>query len=400
MARSEEFPQLAAQGLKACPIRGDGNCLFNALSDQVHGDQSRHEEIRMAAINYMTEHPSEFQPFVPVDGERRNPKRKVTRSTSNTEAATGEQTVRAWEDYLKNMRKGGTWGGQVEIIAFMKAYDMDVQVFEADKILYLRARDDKIARPVVYVAYHAWEHYSSIRNIDGPFTGPPEVKPKFLSVDEDVDSGYLSSNPPSPGSYSQSGSSIERDLDSDDEDTNGPSKRRDRRMSRASKASYQSMGLEEDDVQIPTIELTEPESTVSSHLPSTAQLPTLSKLPPNSELPVLSADVESNGKSSDDESASSRSGSFSFVSTPRIKINFTNCGQINGLKAKQMEHGPQKKKSSARDMKDLKKAAQKRARKEAKRQLAATTSNASITRIPTRDSPPLEQVIGMKMLYI
>lgn len=24
--------------------------------------------------------------------------------------------------------------------------------------------------------YHSWEHYSSIRNIDGPFTGPPEIK--------------------------------------------------------------------------------------------------------------------------------------------------------------------------------------------------------------------------------
>lgn len=26
--------------------------------------------------------------------------------------------------------------------------------------------------------YHSWEHYSSIRNIDGPFEGPPEINPR------------------------------------------------------------------------------------------------------------------------------------------------------------------------------------------------------------------------------
>lgn len=24
--------------------------------------------------------------------------------------------------------------------------------------------------------YHSWEHYSSVRNIDGPYSGPPEIK--------------------------------------------------------------------------------------------------------------------------------------------------------------------------------------------------------------------------------
>lgn len=26
--------------------------------------------------------------------------------------------------------------------------------------------------------YHSWEHYSSVRNIDGPYSGPPEIKVK------------------------------------------------------------------------------------------------------------------------------------------------------------------------------------------------------------------------------
>ena len=185
MARPEEFPQLAAQGLKACPIRGDGeytrsyktlrfpqphvfigdrklmnsfsvvgNCLFNALSDQVYGDQSRHEEIRIAVINYMRMHPDEFKPFIHVNGERRNPKRKVTRSASKIEGATEQQTEHTWEGYLKNMKRSGTWGGHLEITAFTRSYNYDIQIFEVDKTLYHRAQFDKIHRPVAYIAYH------------------------------------------------------------------------------------------------------------------------------------------------------------------------------------------------------------------------------------------------------
>lgn len=28
--------------------------------------------------------------------------------------------------------------------------------------------------------YHSWEHYSSVRNIDGPSQGPPEIKDRVM----------------------------------------------------------------------------------------------------------------------------------------------------------------------------------------------------------------------------
>lgn len=129
-----------------------------------------------------------------------------------------------------------------------------------------------------------WEHYSSIRNIDGPHTGPPNLHPKTPSPEEEAKGkaeaakvppvhqwqiDNLASALPFPAerellkrtleqtnvdldraynvlvldkddrasSGSQTGSfSSERDLDSDDEDLDAPNKKQDRRMSRATRA--------------------------------------------------------------------------------------------------------------------------------------------------------------------
>ena len=56
-----------------------GNCLFNALSDQIYGDQSSHAAIRTQVICYMRDHAAYYKQFIDVNpggGTRRNPKRK------------------------------------------------------------------------------------------------------------------------------------------------------------------------------------------------------------------------------------------------------------------------------------------------------------------------------------
>jgi hypothetical protein len=261
------------------------------------------------------------------------------------------------------------------------------------------------------------------------------------TVSKLLDADYLSSNPPSPGSYSQSGSSsIERDPDSDDDEIYGPNKRQNRRMSQATKSSRKSSELgasvETDLHAIPTIELTEPDSQCSSKLPPPSQLPPLSQLPVKSELPEPSGDSEDiiSGKPtvrktkkaddddgfapSDDEndddcnpdydndaassySVSSRSAPVSFGTTPpqriTIKLNTRN------NKSMQKQNGPRQKKPTARERKDLKKAAQKQARKESKsatKQPQLATSTTSINQNRNRNSPPMEKVMDMTTLYI
>ncbi len=45
--------QLAALGLKFKEIRGDGNCLFRSLSDQIYGDESKHFIVRKSITAYI-----------------------------------------------------------------------------------------------------------------------------------------------------------------------------------------------------------------------------------------------------------------------------------------------------------------------------------------------------------
>ncbi|KAE9371261.1 cysteine proteinase, partial [Stipitochalara longipes BDJ] len=294
----EEFPMLKPLGLMAMTTKADGNCMFNSFSDQLYGDQSHAREIRAKIIEHMRDHADEYKPFINVEaggGFRRNPKRKnVGASSTHFENSlpTQEQIDAAWERHLDNMSKNGVYGDNMEIRAFTKAFGVDVKIYNRDNSYYIKA-EDQGTRPVVHVARHNWEHYSSIRNVHGPHIGLPDIKvtPQdeavaakaaagqgpyiaewmvnavttslpFLAANDttirkalydnngNIDAAVSalmdepSSTPSTPGSFrsvasSQSGaSSIERDAESDDEDEIwGPNKRQNRKVKAIKRAT-------------------------------------------------------------------------------------------------------------------------------------------------------------------
>jgi OTU domain-containing protein 3 len=245
-----------------------------------------------------------------------------------------------------------------------------------------------------------WEHYSSVRNIDGPFTGLPEVNVKEPSsedmkagaaiartiniedwmlkavttslpslsdetairkaleeakgdvntaVSKLMDAEYLSSQPSSPGGpHSPGSSSVERDADSDDDDVYGPNKRQYRRMKEASKTKAEEKDEDSDMQVIPSIEVTSP------------------------------TDEDRNAPSS---TTNSRASTASRETTP-----FT-----ASARTQQRQLGP--KRVTARERKDLKKAAQKKARKE-------RGKGGANEQAVKRSSPVTESSMGMKTLYI
>lgn len=135
-----------------------GNCLFNALSDQIYGHQNRHAEIRKAVVQYMREHPDRFKPFVTVGKEqRRNPKRKNAGALSSTLVfvpATEAETDAAFEDYLARMAQAGTWGDNFEIQAFAHVYDTNVRIYNPQNKIDIIVAEDDIVRPTAYIAHH------------------------------------------------------------------------------------------------------------------------------------------------------------------------------------------------------------------------------------------------------
>ncbi|KZT00393.1 cysteine proteinase [Laetiporus sulphureus 93-53] len=200
--------QLRAMGLYAAPTLGDGNCLFRALSDQLYGTPSYHLKLRQDICAWIASHKQRYGPF--VDDER------------------------GIDVHLECMRQPATYGGHLELSAFAHMTRRDVKVIQPglvyviewaagsdSNVLYTEAnnststsvteaststintpsgrekrrvaRDRKRAEcekapPLppptsedgqppgpIYVAYHDYEHFSSIRNLRGPHAGHPDV---------------------------------------------------------------------------------------------------------------------------------------------------------------------------------------------------------------------------------
>ncbi|KAB5589529.1 hypothetical protein CTheo_7036 [Ceratobasidium theobromae] len=227
--------QLRSMGLYAAPTLGDGNCLFRALSDQVrgafdvepaptgplqiYGTPNEHLTLRQEICTYMASHKERFEAFVDDD--------------------------RSWDQHISAMWSNGTYGGHLELTAFAQMKLLNVKVVQPGLVYVIEgartenfggsnastpaavvgaedaptsSRDKRKARrermkkkageevaddddedgasapfpATVYVAYHDWEHFSSVRNLTGPHQGMPNV----CEVPE-PDTSSLPSPPPS-----------------------------------------------------------------------------------------------------------------------------------------------------------------------------------------------------------
>lgn len=386
--------------------------MFNALSDQIYGDQTSHAAIRAQVICYMRDHAAYYKQFIDVNpggGTRRNPKRKNAGAFNSpaTIATPSEADIdRVFEGHLDVMARGGTYGDNMEITAFSSAFGVDVKIYQRDFAYMVSGAGDygdQTDRPVAHIAYHMWEHYSSIRNLDGPHTGLPNVTPKVLSPEEELKqkhklaatpyvqpwqidvvwnclpfladkptikraleatkgnidaavSNLMDAEENGSGSSAQESSSVEREQDSDDDGNNGPNKKQDRRASRVTKKG-------------------KPRSNETRH--ALSQLETAD----NSQDSFASSTGEDSEASAfPDSSQQSTTSTSTAPARPPIRLKLHppkpppdyEEKQQAGKKTSQSQLGPR---VSARDKKDIKKQAQKAARKE--RQQAASKNTTS-----------------------
>ena len=108
----------------------------------------------------MREHADYYKQFLDVQpggGTRRNPKRKNagTYSTPVTyKPPTDEEIDRAFEQHIQRMSRGGTWGDNMEIVAFAAAYNIDVRIYLADLTYMIPGQGDESSRGIAHIAYH------------------------------------------------------------------------------------------------------------------------------------------------------------------------------------------------------------------------------------------------------
>ncbi|KAH7924401.1 cysteine proteinase [Leucogyrophana mollusca] len=182
--------QLRSLGLYAANTLGDGNCLFRALCDQLYGSPSQHLQLRKDICDWIESHSQRYEPFC--------------------------EDERGLSAHLRCMREQGTYGGHLELSAFAHFTRRNVKVIQPGLVYVIEwaaggdmpfdrpasaqdddklnereirrlrrqhQRDEPIAETsgsdpsvgAVYVAYHDWEHFSSIRNLRGPHSGVPLV---------------------------------------------------------------------------------------------------------------------------------------------------------------------------------------------------------------------------------
>ncbi|KAJ6507481.1 hypothetical protein DFH09DRAFT_1265046 [Mycena vulgaris] len=232
--------QLRSLGLYAAPTLGDGNCLFRALSDQLYGSPSRHPQLRKDVCDWIARHKARYEPFVEDDRgldvhlrcmrenatygghmelsafahlTRRNVKviqpglvyviewaagapASPTASTSaaaSASASHGLLSPTSSLSSLSSLSQDGSERRSRRKVRFLslsycpaeadslqdkdKEKDKDKQRPDEEDVINVDAGVEPDAEEgTIYVAYHDWEHFSSIRNLKGPHTGLPVVR--------------------------------------------------------------------------------------------------------------------------------------------------------------------------------------------------------------------------------
>ncbi|TFK29898.1 cysteine proteinase [Coprinopsis marcescibilis] len=143
-------------------VNPDGHCLFSALADQfailgiVPPEQANYTTIRAAAANYILTHPDDFLPFLPAIENSDN---------------CGLMTPQQFQAYCDSVRSTALWGGEPEIQALSRAFNVSIHVIQGEKpSIVAHEPNGPFGNPgqVARLSYHRrmyglGEHYNSLR---------------------------------------------------------------------------------------------------------------------------------------------------------------------------------------------------------------------------------------------
>lgn len=128
--------RLKLYNLREKVVRGDGNCQFRAVADQLFRDQERHAECRNVVINQLRRSSEDYAPYVPEN----------------------------FDDYVRAMREDAAWGDHVTLQAAADAYGVRMCVISSYKDNFLVEIQPKVQRSsrVCWISFWAEVHYNSV----------------------------------------------------------------------------------------------------------------------------------------------------------------------------------------------------------------------------------------------
>ena len=85
-------------------IKGDGNCMFRAISDQVYGNEEKYDIVRQKCMDYLLIERDFFEQFV-------------------------EGGKNGFDEYIEMKRKNGVWGDDIELQALSEIYNRPIEIY-------------------------------------------------------------------------------------------------------------------------------------------------------------------------------------------------------------------------------------------------------------------------------
>ncbi|GJQ14954.1 hypothetical protein GpartN1_g6745.t1 [Galdieria partita] len=146
VAQMKQFRKtLLPHGLGIRTVEEDGNCLFRAVADQLYGSQDYHEHVRNKVCDYMQANGDFFCQFL--------------------------TTERPFVQYVQDMRKDGTWAGNIELQAVSLAFHVNIRIHQLEEPWYDLCNFDDAEW--IHLAFHDYRHYSSVRRLRHLFSNLP-----------------------------------------------------------------------------------------------------------------------------------------------------------------------------------------------------------------------------------
>jgi OTU domain-containing protein 6 len=136
-------------------IAPDGHCLFAAVADQLslHGIIPRaaasYAATRATAAHYMMQHRDDFLPFLPsIDGE----------DGAGATQSEGMMSQREFQMYCASIRDTAAWGGEPEIMALSRVYNVPIHVIQAGQPPVVIHEppyiNNDLDGKIVFISYH------------------------------------------------------------------------------------------------------------------------------------------------------------------------------------------------------------------------------------------------------
>jgi len=128
--------KLSLYGLQERKTKGDGNCQFRALSDQIYGTEEFHEDVRRAVVMHLQAHEAAYRDYVP----------------------------KIYAVYLAEMIEDGTWGDHLTLKACADAIGAQINLitsYEENGVVQVMP-EVRRSEKELWLSFWAEVHYNSL----------------------------------------------------------------------------------------------------------------------------------------------------------------------------------------------------------------------------------------------